>query len=128
MDIDEWFFLHHLPHNGTYTGSTLQLNSYCHLGTHILPFLFPPSAGSGNWLETEARKCPYPQLTGKCSLRVPGLEAELLAQDTWVLLITPALYRLLWEQHLAHSQQVENLPVLEPVALGHPLYPSQVVT
>lgn len=45
--------------------------------------------------------------------RVPGHEAELLAQDTWVLLIEAALYRFLWEQHPAHSQQVENLPVLE---------------
>lgn len=114
VDIDGWFFLYHLPQNGTYTGSTLQPSSYCHLRTRILPFLFPPSAGSGHWLGTEAS-----------SLRVPGHKAELLAQVTWVLLIDAALYRPLWEQHLAHSQQVESLLVLEAPVLGQPSTPTK---
>jgi hypothetical protein len=41
------------------------------------------------------------------------------------LWIEAALYRLLWEQHQAHAQQIENLPVLEPNALGHPSTPAK---
>lgn len=40
-----------------------------------------------------------PEVSLPTAYRVPGHEAELLAQDTWVLLIEAALYRFLWEQH-----------------------------